>query len=103
VSEQLQLDHPLASKASKIVAQAAFSEGDLPATVAAYASARASAKDDQDEADALYGWAIASIQGEIGDSGWVVGRLYERRHNSPLDLVRFGTIDLVRRRFDERV
>jgi ATP/maltotriose-dependent transcriptional regulator MalT len=101
VSEQLQLDHPLASKASKIVAQAAFSEGDLPATVAAYASARASAKDDQDEADALYGWAIASIQGEIGDSGWVVGRLYERRHNSPLDLVRFGTIDLVRRRFDE--
>jgi DNA-binding NarL/FixJ family response regulator len=91
----------LASKASKIVAQAAFSEGDLPATVAAYESARSCASDDQDEADALYGWAIASIQGELGDSGWVIGRLFERRHNSPLDLVRFGTVDLVRRRFHE--
>jgi ATP/maltotriose-dependent transcriptional regulator MalT len=60
VSKQLQVGHPLASKASKIVAQAAFSEGDLPATVAAYESARSSAKDDQDEADALYGWAMAS-------------------------------------------
>jgi LuxR family transcriptional regulator, maltose regulon positive regulatory protein len=101
LSEQLQADHPLASKASKIVAQAAFSEGDLPATVAAYESARSTASDDRDEADALYGWAIASIQGETGDSDWVIGRLYERRHNSPLDLVRFGTVDLVRKRFHE--
>jgi LuxR family maltose regulon positive regulatory protein len=101
VSNQLQVDHPLASKAHKIVAQAAFSEGDLPATVEAYESALSSAKDDQDEADAVYGWAIASIQGETGDPQRALDRLHERRHKSPLDLVRFGTAEVARRRFHE--
>jgi LuxR family maltose regulon positive regulatory protein len=101
VGDHLPPGHPLSSKASKIVAQAAFTEGDLPRAVASYDRAHSTAKDEQDEADALYGWAMASVQGEIVGSDDVLKELYERRHRSPLDLVRFGTADLARKRFRE--
>jgi len=99
VRKQLKENHPLASKASKIAAQAAFTEGDLPRAVAAYELAYASAHDELDKADALYGWAMASVQGEIDGSDKVLAELNERRHRSPIELVRYGTADLARRRF----
>jgi ATP/maltotriose-dependent transcriptional regulator MalT len=99
VCNQLPAAHPLLSKASKIAAQAAFTEGDLPRAVASYDLAYRSAADKHDEAEALYGWAMASIQGEIEGADGVLRELYGRRHNSPLDLVRFGTADLAWRRF----
>jgi ATP/maltotriose-dependent transcriptional regulator MalT len=101
VRNQLDDSHPLASKASKIVAQAAFTEGDLPRAVAAYDHAYSSARDERDKVDALYGWSMASVQGEIDGSDRVLSELRERRHKSPLQLVRFGTADLARRRFRE--
>src|SRR4029077_10507144 len=88
VRDQLSSEHPLASKASKIIAQAAFTEGDLPRAVDSYDLAFSSATDERDEADALYGWAMASVQGEIAGSDRVLDQLRRRRHKSPLELVR---------------
>ena len=101
VRSQLPTAHPLLSKASRIAAQAAFTEGDLPRAVASYDFAYWSAADEHDEAEALYGWAMSSVQGEVAGSDRVMQELYARRHNSPLDLVRFGTADLARKRFRE--
>src|SRR6476659_3172970 len=102
VRNQLKDSHPLASKASKIVAQAAFTEGDLPRAVAAYDHAYSSARDERDKVDALYGWSMASVQGEIDASDRVLSELREHRHKSPLQLVRFGTADLARWSIRER-
>ena len=101
VRMQLPTDHVLASRAHAIVGQGFFAQGELESAEAAYRGAHESARDDQDEADALYSWALASIQGETGDADSAYRRLRERRHRSPLDLVRHGTADLARRRFQE--
>ena len=98
---QLPDDHLLASRAHAIVGQGFFAQGELEGAEAAYRAAHASARDDQDESDALYSWALASIQGETGNDDSVFTRLRERRYSSPLDLVRYGTAELARRRFQE--
>jgi len=101
VRTQLPTDHGLASRAHAIVGQGFFAQGELEAAGAAYRAAHESARDDQDEADALYNWSLASIQGETGDADSAYRRLRERRYSSPLDLIRHGTAELARRRFQE--
>jgi LuxR family maltose regulon positive regulatory protein len=101
VRAQLPSDHVLASHTHAIVGQGSFAQGKLEAAEAAYRAAHETARDDQDEADAIYSWSLASIQGETGNADSAYRRLRERRYNSPLDLVRHGTAELARRRFQE--
>jgi ATP/maltotriose-dependent transcriptional regulator MalT len=101
VRTQLPEEHALASHAHAIVGQGFFAQGELEGAEAAYRAAHETARDDQDEADALYSWSLASIQGETGDAELACRRLRERRYTSPLDLVRHGTAELARRRFQE--
>jgi ATP/maltotriose-dependent transcriptional regulator MalT len=101
VCTQLPSDHVLASHAHAIVGQGSFAQGELEAAEAAYRAAHETARDDQDEADALYSWSLASIQGETGDADSAYRHLRERRYTSPLDLIRHGTAELARRRFQE--
>ncbi|HEX4526549.1 MAG TPA: LuxR C-terminal-related transcriptional regulator [Gaiellaceae bacterium] len=93
--------HVLASRANAILGQSAYSQADLVTAEWAYGAAHKTSADDQDEAEALYGWALASVQGEIRDPDPVLRRVELRRHASALDLVRYGTVEVVRRRFDE--
>ena len=97
--EQLPDGHRLASRANAIAGQIALIEGDLSTSVASYRAAHRVALNDQDEADALYGWALTSVQGEVGDPAWVMERLAKRRHHSPLDLIRHACADLTWKRF----
>jgi DNA-binding CsgD family transcriptional regulator len=99
VKRRLPSGHELASRASAIVGQSAFSKAQLTDAEAAYHEAHSSATDDRDEAEALYGWALSAIQGEIGVPAMVLERLEERRHSSPLDLVRHSTVELAFKRF----
>ncbi|HVC88553.1 MAG TPA: LuxR C-terminal-related transcriptional regulator [Gaiellaceae bacterium] len=99
VRARLASAHPLASRANAVVGQGSFLRADLATAETAYRSAQVAARDDQDEAEALYGWALASIQGEGEDPTSVLEKLALRRQASALDLVRYGTVELARRRF----
>jgi ATP/maltotriose-dependent transcriptional regulator MalT len=101
VRDQIPTDHPLASRASTIIAQSAFVQADLATSAESYRLAYATARDARDQADALYGWALASIQGETGDATSALSELKRRRNSSPLDLVKYSTADLTRARFAE--
>ena len=101
VQSRLPAGHALASRAAALIARSVFSQADVVTAVSAYRVADETASDDQDEAEALYGWALASIQGEVGDSAGVLARLAGRRHASSLDLVRYGTVEITRRRFGQ--
>jgi ATP/maltotriose-dependent transcriptional regulator MalT len=101
VRDQLPQDHPLFSKTCAILGQSAFLLGDLDEAASAYRLACEAAQEDEDEAEALYGFALALIQGEVGDHEWVLERLKSRRHISPRDLVRHGIVEVARRHFAE--
>ncbi len=94
VGSQLPATHALASRAHAIVAYCAFSQADLESAEAAYRRAHGTATDDQDRAEALYGQALASIQGEIGDPAPILRQLARRRRKSALDLVRWGAVEI---------
>ena len=101
VRSRLPAGHILASRANAIIGLCAFSEADLEKAESAYGAAYNTASDDQDEAEALYGWALTSIQGEVGDPSPILRKLARRRHDSALDLVRYGAVEVARRRFGE--
>jgi len=101
VADRLDEGHTLTSRANTIVAQSAYWQADLVTAESAYRAAYESADDDVDEAEALYSWALASIQGEVGDAKSVLERLEHRRNASALDIVRTGTVRLARRRLGE--
>jgi LuxR family maltose regulon positive regulatory protein len=101
VRDQIPIDHPLASRANTIIAQTAFIQADLATSAESYRLAYASAGDARDQADALYGWAVASIQGETGDATSALTELKQRRNSSPLDLVKYSTANFARARFSE--
>ena len=54
---RLPAGHALASRANAIVGLCAFSQAELEVAESAYGAAHMTASDDQDEAEALYGWA----------------------------------------------
>jgi ATP/maltotriose-dependent transcriptional regulator MalT len=101
VREALPEGHSLLSKANAIIGQSAYIHADLPRAEMAYRLAYETSVDVDDQADALYGWVLASVQGEVSHPGWIVSRLEERKNNSPLDLTRHAIAEVVRRRFAE--
>jgi LuxR family maltose regulon positive regulatory protein len=101
VEEVLSTDHQLASRAALIVGQSTNAGIDPQRAMSAYERAHRNAKDEADEAEALYGLAINLVQSEQGGSEWVFRRLAERRGRSPLDLVRDANVQLMRRHFGE--
>ncbi len=101
VRSGLPAEHILKTRAQTIIGQCAFSQADLETAESAFGGAYETANDDQDEAEALYGWALASIQGEVGDPGPILQKLALRRRASALDLVRYGSVEVARRRFGD--
>jgi ATP/maltotriose-dependent transcriptional regulator MalT len=101
VIDRLPAEDGLRSRSHAIVAQSAYIRGDLKTAELAFERAHRDAREDSDAAEALYGWALASLQGEQGDATWIMSELAKRRHHSPLDLLRHATAQIVRRHFSE--
>jgi ATP/maltotriose-dependent transcriptional regulator MalT len=101
VREALPVGHPLLSKANAIIGQSAYIHADLRAAEEAYRRAYETATDDDDRAEALYGWVLASVQGEVPRPSWIISKLAERKNETPLDLTRHAIAEVVRRRFAE--
>ena len=101
VIDALPEGHHLRSRPQGISGQSAWIRGEFELAQAAFERAHDAARDDSDAAEALYGWALASLQGELGDPGWIVSLIAERRHQSPLDLLRHAIVSLARQRFSE--
>lgn len=101
IIERIPPAHSLVSRPHAIVGQSAYVRGDLDTAEASFRRAHKTACKDSDEAEALYGWVLASLQGEHGDVSWIVSLLASRRHLSPLDLLRHSIVELARRHFAE--
>lgn len=99
VRDQLGSDHPLVSRAHAIIGQSAFVRGELEESEDGYRAAFECAQTPDDEAAALRGWALTSVQGELPSAEVVVDRLAERKNGSPSDLLRFTSAEIARRRF----
>jgi len=91
--------HTLRSRASAIRAQSLFSQGRLAEAEREFHAAFDEAVNTEDQVEALRGWALASVQGETRDSDWAVEQLAEHKNNSPIDLVRYATVELARCHF----
>jgi ATP/maltotriose-dependent transcriptional regulator MalT len=101
VRPHLSRDHPLRSRAEAIAGQSALMLANFREAEAAFDDAREHAMDEHDEMEALYGLALSKVFGERPGASEAVGALFERRHRSPTDLVRFATAELSRRRYGE--
>jgi LuxR family maltose regulon positive regulatory protein len=99
--DELKGEHRLFSRACWIIGQAAFARGDPERAEIGYRQAYESAVEDQDRADAAYGWALAAIQGESNTGSAAIERLASIRSRSPVDLLRYTTAEVVRTRFNE--
>jgi DNA-binding NarL/FixJ family response regulator len=91
--------HPLGSKANAIVGHSAFAEADVQEVDRAYRRAYELARSDDDRGEVLRFWALASVQTEVPGSSTIVAKLATRRHLSPLDLLRYETVELVCQHF----
>src|SRR5206468_10324647 len=101
VIHRLPESHALRSRPHAIIAQSAYTLGNLEIAQMQFERAQAVACDESDEAEAVYGWALASLQGELGDVTWSMSALSERRHRSPLDQLRHAIAEAARQRFHE--
>lgn len=99
VRDQLPSGHGLQSRTHALLGTSAFIRGELSESEASYRCAVETAATPDDEAEALRGWALTSVQGELPSAELAVSRLERRKHESPSDLVRFATAQLARRRF----
>ena len=97
----LPAEHILATRAQTIIGHCAFSQADLETAESAFGVAYETANDDQDEAEALYGWALASIQGEVGDPEPILQKLKLRRQLCFSTLFGTGRWKVARRRFGD--
>jgi DNA-binding CsgD family transcriptional regulator len=94
-------DHPLRSRIAAVEAHSNVQLARFELAEEAFIDAKATALDDVDETEALHGLALTRIFGERGDADGVVQELWERRHLSPIDLLRAATTELSRRRLQE--
>lgn len=101
VAVRLPPDHALQARTQSVIGQCSFVHGRLEDAQRAYRIAFKSSDADEEKAEALRGWALASIQCEAPDSSWALSQLEARKHGSPLDLLRYRVVDLNRRRFAE--
>ena len=98
VRRKLPERHALRSRASAIVGNCGFLLADFASSEAAFESALADALDDRDEADALFGLALAPIFDERANSTASSAALAARRERSPVDLIRHAGLVLGRSR-----
>lgn len=101
VSARLPTGHPLQARSQSIIGQCSFVQGRLADAERAYRVAFESSETEEARSEALRNWALASVQCEAADSSWAVAQLASRKHGSPLDLLRYRTVELNRRRFAE--
>jgi DNA-binding CsgD family transcriptional regulator len=94
-------DHPLRSRIAAVEAHSNVQLARFDLAEEAFIDAKATALDDVDETEALHGLALTRIFGERGDADAVVLELWDRRHLSPIDLLRAATTELSRRRLQE--
>jgi LuxR family transcriptional regulator, maltose regulon positive regulatory protein len=92
-------DHPLRPRACVVLGHCHFFMVELPEAESAFDEARATAQDDDDKAEGLYGLAQAKIMGERKGARTALGLLIEGRHRSATHLLRAITADLVYRRY----
>jgi ATP/maltotriose-dependent transcriptional regulator MalT len=97
----LPVDHPLRSRIAAVEAHSNVQLAQFEQAEAAFIDAKETALDDVDETEALHGLALARIFGERGNADAVVRELWERRHISPIYLLRATTTELSRRRLEE--
>jgi LuxR family maltose regulon positive regulatory protein len=90
VAHQLGDDHSLASRAHALAGQAAFARWDMAGAEEHFRSAHATASDDADAGDAIWGLTLASIYDETPSLAEAVAALEERRGRSPVDLTRYA-------------
>lgn len=91
--------HPLLPRAHTIVAESAYARALLPEAEAAYRAAYEAAQFPEDQVEALRGWALSSLQGEMPVPAWVMEHLSRGRDHSPLNLVRHTILELTRLHF----
>lgn len=101
VIERLPDPHSLRSRPFAIIAQSAYIKGDLRLAQTSFEKANAAAQEDSDKAEALYGLALALLQGEHRNAEWTVSALKARSVQSPLDLLRHATAEIVRLHFTD--
>jgi ATP/maltotriose-dependent transcriptional regulator MalT len=89
--------HELAARAHTIIAEGAYARGLLADAEQAYKAAFEAARSDDDRVAALRGWALSCLQGEVNVPPWVMQELEQRKSESPLDLVRYSILELIRR------
>ena len=94
VRRKLPVQHALRSRASAIVGNCGFMLADFVVSEEAFRFALADAIDERDEADALFGLALAPIFDERPNIAPSVAALAARRERSPVDLVRHAGIVL---------
>jgi LuxR family transcriptional regulator, maltose regulon positive regulatory protein len=100
VERRLCENHPLRSRAAAIEGHAIGLSCDWRTSVAAFERASSLAVDDRDEADALFGLAVARTHGELDGAKEGLETLAKRRHSSPYNLVRYVTAELSLRRLN---
>jgi ATP/maltotriose-dependent transcriptional regulator MalT len=98
-ADGLEPSHVSISRAHSLAGQAAQLLSDYAAAPAHFRCALASAHDDDDVRDALWGLVVTSISSEERDPKDAVIELQKRRDKSPTDLVRATTALMVYQRY----
>lgn len=98
VSRRLDLTHPLRSHAYWLAGEGAQLMFNHENATKHFREADATAQDDDDARDAIWGLVLTSLYSESPDAGNSVAELTRRRDKSPTDLVRAvtGTMQLMR-------
>ncbi|HEY5295100.1 MAG TPA: LuxR C-terminal-related transcriptional regulator [Gaiellaceae bacterium] len=98
---RLAQDHPLRPHACVVLGHCHFFLVELHAAESAFGEARATARDDEDRAEGLYGLAQVKIMGERAGARATLELLVEGRHQSATHLLRAITADLAHRRYGD--
>lgn len=101
VEPQLDEAHPLRSRAAQIAGLATHLSCRWHSAIASFERARSLARDERDEAEALFGIALARTHGELSGAKQCLESLAVRRNSSPYNLVRYVTLDLTLRRLND--
>jgi ATP/maltotriose-dependent transcriptional regulator MalT len=101
VRKRLDNEHPLRSRASAIQGHSNFLLARFELAEDAFVDARRTASDDADDTEALHGLGLSRTFGERGDADTPARESWERRHSSPIHLLRAATTELSRRRLRE--
>jgi DNA-binding CsgD family transcriptional regulator/predicted negative regulator of RcsB-dependent stress response len=93
ISGDLGDEHPAASRAAALVGQISFLNADFASAEVAFRTAKRSATDERDAAEAVHGLALANIFGEQEGADAAVAALRKIRNRSPIDFLRFASAE----------